>query len=55
MEIVRENARITPMITEHWKNKFEKAIRILLKSGHRLEDLIQKINEIALIEHEKDN
>jgi hypothetical protein len=53
--IVKEDIRITPMVIEHWRNKFDKAIRILLKSGCQTDDLIEKLKEVALSEYEKDN
>lgn len=34
---------VSPVIVEHWKKKFDKAIHILLKSGIKSEDLILKI------------
>lgn len=56
MDIVREKKSIiAPMVTEHWKNKFEKSIPILLKSGYTIEELIEKIKEIALLEEIKQN
>jgi len=37
---------------EHWQNKFNKAILILLKSGIKSDELIEKIK---MIENEKNN
>jgi len=43
---------ISPMIVNHWKHKFDKAIRVLLKSGISAEKLIE---EIKIVLNEKDN
>ncbi len=43
----KEKGKITPVVTEHWKNKFEKGVKILLKSGYQPHELIAKINEIV--------
>jgi hypothetical protein len=51
MELV-EVKNTSPMIVNHWKNKFDKAIRILLKSGVPAETLIA---EIQIVNHEKNN
>jgi hypothetical protein len=51
MELV-EVKNTSPMIVNHWKNKFDKAIRILLQSGIKAETLIK---EIQIVDHEKDN
>jgi hypothetical protein len=53
--IIKEDIRITPMVIEHWKNKFDKSIRILLKSGCQVEELIEKLKKVALSEYEKNN
>jgi hypothetical protein len=47
-----EEKKTSPIIVDHWKNKFEKAIRILLQNGINSNELIEKIK---LAENEKDN
>lgn len=54
MNIKKEEKKITPIIKNHWNNKFEKAVRILIKSGCQVNDLTEKIKEIVL-EDEKNN
>jgi hypothetical protein len=39
--------KIAPMTITHWKNKFNKAIYILLKSGISAEQLIDEIKSAA--------
>ena len=51
METVSDK-KITPLTITHWKNKFDKAIRILLQSGIKSEALI---GEIKIVENEKNN
>lgn len=48
---MEKNQKASPITVEHWRKKFEKAIHILLKSGLKSEDLIEKIK----IENEKNN
>lgn len=51
---MRENKGIvTPIVTEHWKNKFDKAVRVLLKSGYNPDQLIEKLKDIAASEATK--
>jgi len=47
---VGDGGKITPMVVEHWKNKFNKAVDILLQSGIKSDELIEKIK---IIENEK--
>ena len=35
--------KVLPVTTRHWEKKFDKAILILLKSGIKSEDLINRI------------
>jgi hypothetical protein len=51
MGIQGEKQKVSPVTVEHWKKKFDKAIQILLKSGIKSENLIEKIK----IENEKNN
>ena len=44
--------KIAPMIVNHWRNKFDKAIRVLLESGIKSDILIA---EIKIVENEKNN
>lgn len=47
-----------PVFIEHWENKFNKAVDILLNMGHTPDDLINKIQiiyEKTQIKHEKSN
>lgn len=53
MDIKKDKLPVSPVITEHWKIKFEKSIRILLKSGYKIDDLIEKIKSIEIEEKEK--
>jgi hypothetical protein len=48
---MEKNQKASPITVEHWEGKFEKAIQILLKSGIKSEDLINKIKT----EDEKNN
>jgi len=48
---VQGEKKVLPVTIKHWRNKFDKAIQILLKSGIKSEDLIDKIR----IENEKNN
>ncbi len=50
----KEEKKISPIVIEHWKNKFERAVLILKKSGYQIDDLIIKIKEI-ISEDEKKN
>jgi hypothetical protein len=50
--ILKEEKKISPMIVSHWKNKFDKAIRVLLISGVKSDELIA---EIKKVENEKDS
>lgn len=43
---------VSPMVVTHWKHKFDKAIRILIKSGISAEKLIE---EIKIVANEKNN
>ena len=40
---IQGEKKVSPVTIEHWKKKFDKAIHILLKSGIKSEDLIEKI------------
>jgi hypothetical protein len=51
MEDKRER-QISSTTVRHWKNKFDKSIRILLESGIKSEELIE---EIKIVENEKNN
>jgi hypothetical protein len=55
MTIIKEDIRITPVVAEHWKNKFERSVRILIKSGYQIDELIYKLKDISISEHEKNN
>jgi truncated hemoglobin YjbI len=56
MKVSKEDTKINPIVTEHWKFKFEKAISILLKSGHHPDELIQQIRMYAeKLQNEKNN
>ncbi len=45
---IKENGKSSPIVIKHWKNKFDKSVRILLGNGYNIDDLIKKINEIIL-------
>lgn len=47
MKVTKENSKVNPIVTEHWKYKFEKAISILLKSGHHPDELMEQIKTHA--------
>ena len=47
-----EEGIILPMVINHWKIKFEKSIRVLLQSGIKSDELIEKIKTI---ENEKNS
>jgi len=49
----KETMKITPVVIDHWKYKFERSIKILLKSGYQVDDLIKELKEIASSEYEK--
>ena len=49
-----EDKKILPIVKEHWKNKFEKSVIILKKSGYQIDELIIKKKEI-ISEDEKKN
>lgn len=55
MNVYENKAIVTPIVTEHWKNKFDKAVRVLLKSGYKSEELIEKIKDITNSESAKQN
>lgn len=46
-----EEKKISPIVKEHWKKKFEKSIYVLLQSGVKTETLIE---EIKIIDNLKD-
>jgi hypothetical protein len=48
----KKKPKISIMTVNHWKNKFDRSIRILLESGITIEELIE---EIKKIENEKIN
>ena len=48
---IQGEKNVSPVIVRHWQKKFDKAIQVLLKSGIKSEDLIDKIR----IENEKNN
>jgi len=48
----KKERQISSTIVRHWKNKFDKSIRILLESGIKSEELIE---EIKIVENEKNN
>ena len=43
---LKDDIKISPIVLEHWKYKFERAIFILLKSGIKSEELIERIKNI---------
>lgn len=49
----KENMKITPVVVDHWMYKFERSIKILLKSGFQIDELINKLKDIAT-SYEKD-
>ena len=51
MDIAGEK-KVSLVTIKHWRKKFDRAIRILLESGIKSEDLI---SEIKIIENEKNN
>jgi len=56
MKVIKKDNKINPIVTEHWKYKFEKAIAILIKSGKHPDELIEQIKtHVANIENEKNN
>jgi hypothetical protein len=56
MKVKEDIKSVNPIVTEHWKYKFEKAITILLKSGHNPNELIEQIKKFSSnIENEKNN
>lgn len=52
---MKQNDKTNPIVIEHWKNKFEKGVRVLLKSGHRVDELIESITKIQEEEKSKQN
>lgn len=52
IKMAQEDKKIIPVVINHWKNKFERAIHILLDSGINPDELIEKIK---IIENEKNN
>jgi hypothetical protein len=42
----KDDKKIPPLVVEHWDRKFERAIFILLKSGIKAEELIERIKNI---------
>jgi hypothetical protein len=48
----KKQKQISSTIVRHWKNKFDRSIRILLESGVKSEELIE---EIRIVEDEKNN
>lgn len=48
----KESGNDKPIVIRHWKNKFDKAIRILSSNGYGINDLIERIREV-LMENEK--
>ena len=48
----KKDAKISVMTVNHWKNKFDRSIHILLESGIDARELIE---EIIKINNEKDN
>lgn len=51
MDVI-ENKNAPTIVVLHWKNKFEKSIKVLLKHGYHVDELIEKIKEIS---NEKNN
>lgn len=43
---MRDDLKVSQITVSHWKNKFDKAIRVLLQSGIKAEDLIKEIKII---------
>ena len=52
---MKQNDKTNPIVIEHWKNKFEKSIQILLKSGLSPEDLIEQIKRRTIYSEDKNN
>ena len=50
-----ESKKISPITLEHWKFKFNKSIRILLKNGICTEELIKEIMTINECKDDKKN
>jgi len=53
--LIKKSSKVMPTVTEHWKTKFEKSIRVLLRSGYQLDQLNELLKEIVTSEHEKSN
>lgn len=48
----KESGNVKPIVIKHWKNKFDKSIRILSSNGYGVNDLIERIKEVVT-ENEK--
>jgi len=48
----KKDRQISSTTVRHWKNKFDKSVRILLESGIKSEELIE---EIKIVKDEKNN
>lgn len=46
MYVKETDSKVPPIVTGHWKYKFEKSIPILLKSGYTIDELIDTIKNI---------
>lgn len=38
----------SPTYIEHWVNKFEKSVEVLLKLGHSPDELVEKIEQLSV-------
>jgi uncharacterized protein (UPF0218 family) len=43
----KKDAKISVMTVNHWRNKFDRSIRILLESGITSQELIEEIKKIT--------
>ena len=48
-----EDKKLSPVVVKHWKKKFDKAICILMQSGIKPEELIEKIKTVENEENNK--
>ncbi len=49
---IQGEKKVSSVTVQHWKTKFDKAIRVLLNSGIKGEDLIEEIKKVV---NEKNN
>jgi hypothetical protein len=50
--IQNDEKKMSPIVIDHWKRKFDKAIRVLLNGGVMASQLIE---EIKIVDNEKNN